>query len=444
MTRQYLIFLLKLGLVGALVVLISSFYGNIRLDILDWRIEMPFALGVGLLLILLYVMIKLDHLWLFVRAVPAKYRQHKQQKRQMNGMHALTQGLLAAAAGDASTTLKQAKLAESLIGDQDAVRLLKAQSAQLLGNHKAAHDFFTELSKDKNHRIAGLVGLMQLALSENTPSPPNALPSNALPPAADGETNAPSPALHQQMRALDYAEKICAIEPNHPVAAPKLIELAMLCGQWDIAERGVLRARKTQKNQRRITQMDRTLAEIYYQQALQESKQNQTDAALEKLKKLIKLDPAHLAGQRFAANLLLKQGQQRAAKQIIKDLWRASPDCEAGEIYLSPKLGINENKTESALERLKRVKSLIALHPNHIESKLLYVKALIAADIWGEARTILLELIKEISTQPATSKPVITRHHAKRIYGMLAQLELAQHNDQTKANHWLMQNHHFE
>ena len=77
-------------------------------------------------------------MWLALRRAPQTIRDSRRSSRRRRGYESLTQGMVAVAAGDAEEALRQARRAESLLGDPPLTMLLSAQAAQLGGDEAAA------------------------------------------------------------------------------------------------------------------------------------------------------------------------------------------------------------------------------------------------------------------------------------------------------------------
>ena len=82
------------------------------------------------------------------------------QSRQERGYRALTQGMVALAAGDANEAKRQAKRAEALLDAPPLTMLLAAQAAQLQGEEEAATAYFKDMLKSEETAFLGLRGLL--------------------------------------------------------------------------------------------------------------------------------------------------------------------------------------------------------------------------------------------------------------------------------------------
>src|SRR5207244_3592662 len=79
------------------------------------------------------------------------------------GYRALTQGMVAVAAGDAEEAQRQARKADVLLAEPPLTLLLSAQAAQLGGDEDAARRFFSEMLNRPETEFLGLRGLLMQA-----------------------------------------------------------------------------------------------------------------------------------------------------------------------------------------------------------------------------------------------------------------------------------------
>src|SRR5262249_57792128 len=84
--------------------------------------------------------------------------------RRRKAYRALTQGMVAVAAGDAGEARRQAKLAGTLLNDPPLTLLLAAQAAQLDGDERAAEKYFRAMLDRPETAFLGLRGLLMQSL----------------------------------------------------------------------------------------------------------------------------------------------------------------------------------------------------------------------------------------------------------------------------------------
>ena len=133
-----LIFIFVAALVVLSAVWIANHPGNLSVVWGGGRIDvdLPAALG-GLLLFMIFVGL-LYRLWWSIRRAPKVFWNARQLRKRERGYKALTQGMVAVAAGDANEARSQAQRADKLLGDPPLTMLLSAQAAQLNGDEAAA------------------------------------------------------------------------------------------------------------------------------------------------------------------------------------------------------------------------------------------------------------------------------------------------------------------
>src|SRR5262249_61185438 len=91
---------------------------------------------------LVAVAIVLWSLWRLLTRSPRQFALARADNRRRKAYRALTQGMVAVAAGDAGEARRQAKLAGTLLNDPPLTLLLAAQAAQLEGDERAAEKYF--------------------------------------------------------------------------------------------------------------------------------------------------------------------------------------------------------------------------------------------------------------------------------------------------------------
>ena len=97
---------------------------------------------------------------------PAAFLRARREQRRRQGYRALTQGMVAVAAGDAVEALKYARKADVLLAEPPLTLLLSAQAAQLNGDERAAQNYFAAMLERPETEFLGLRGLLTKALRE--------------------------------------------------------------------------------------------------------------------------------------------------------------------------------------------------------------------------------------------------------------------------------------
>ena len=148
----------------------------------------------------------LYRLWRGAVGTPRFISRWRREGRRRRGYMALTQGLVAVAAGDADAARRQARRADHLLGDPPLTMLLSAQVAQLSGDEDTAKAQFAAMLERPETAFLGLRGLLLQALR-----------------AGD------------QAQALDLARRAQALRPKTSWVLATLFDLETQAGDWRAA-----------------------------------------------------------------------------------------------------------------------------------------------------------------------------------------------------------------
>lgn len=306
--------------------------------------------------------------------------------RQRKGYQALSDGFLALASGEGRLALLRAQRAEKYLGRPELTTLLVAQAAEAAGDGKRATEAYKALLADDSTRFVGVRGLLQQKLAEG-----------------DTET------------ALKLAEKAFALKPKHAETQDILLKLQSQNADWKGARTTLgakLKAGSLTKDVFR-----RRDAVLALQEAHGIMDENATvearEAAIEANRKSPDLIPAAV----MAARSLIAKGDRKGATRVVKKAWEGMPHPDLAAVFAEIE------PDESAAARLKRFKPLIALHPNHDETKLMQAEMLIADEDFPGARRILGDLV--------------TRHPTQRALAIMAAIERGEGSDEAVVRGWL-------
>jgi HemY protein len=181
--------------------------GTVTAEWHGWRLDT--SAGVVLVavvgLILLGVALWLVYRWIV--GAPGALIEGWGESKRRRGYRALTQGLAAAAAGDAAEAQRNARQAEKLLSEPPLTLLLSAQAAQLNDDREGARRAFDAMLEDEQMAFLGLRGLIAQSLR-------------------DGD----------QARALHYAERAFRLRPQTPWVVHSLFDMQAQIGQWKEAQ----------------------------------------------------------------------------------------------------------------------------------------------------------------------------------------------------------------
>jgi HemY protein len=381
-------FMAKVAVVIAIVLWFADNPGNVSFEWLGYAVNTSIAMFVLGLLVVLGVVVVLYKLWRGIRNAPGSFRRYSRTRRRERGYKALTQGMVAVAAGDAATARKMAQKADGLLNEPPLTMLLSAQAAQLMGDDKAARHYFHAMLERPETAFLGLRGLLTQALKQG-----------------------------DRVEALALARRAQQLQPNTPWLLATLYDLEARAGEWAAAE-GTLQA-AVQSGAVPQEEGRRHRATLLLERSFEAERRGRADSALYHAQAAHELVPGYVPAAVRVARLQLRGGHPKKASKVVERAWRQQPHPELAEVY---------REILDSYEPLARVKLFEKLHahtPNHVESHVALARAAMDAQLWGEARN---HLTKAQELQPS-----------RRVYQLLADLERAEHGNEEAARAWLIQ-----
>jgi HemY protein len=382
--------LIVIALVLAGVLAIAELPGRIVVVWQGWRIDSSVAVLTLGVVILAVAAAALFHGARKIIGGPAAFLRARRERRRREGYRALTQGMVAVAAGDAEEAQKQARKADVLLAEPPLTLLLSAQAAQLNGDEHAAKRYFTAMLERAETEFLGLRGLLMQALR-----------------GGDEHT------------ALQLVERAKVLRPRTPWVLSSLFELQARAGKWHEAEATLAEAVK-----RKAIALEHRLhrAALLHEKSRAAEAQGAQGEALQHAAKAHSLEPGFTAAALRYAHLLRVGGRVRQAAKTLEAAWRAAPHPHLAEAYRAL------FSDEAPLLRFKRLERLAAANPEHRESHLALAAAALEARLWGETRRHL---------EAAGAKADENGAAPPRLCRMMAELEEQQHQDHAAARAWL-------
>ncbi|MFV0410129.1 MAG: heme biosynthesis HemY N-terminal domain-containing protein [Paracoccus sp. (in: a-proteobacteria)] len=303
--------------------------------------------------------------WAFIRFLlgdETAIDRYFARTRRKKGIEAMSQGLLAIAAGEGKEAQAMAKRAAKYLDDPRTVRLLTAQAAEVAGDNARAETVYREMLDDDRTRFVGIRGLMRQKLVE-------------------GDTQT----------ALQLAQKAYALKPRHVEVQNTLLELSTKEGDWKGA-RGIL------KEKRRLGELPKDVhirrdAVLALQEASDVLAQGSSVSAREAAISAAKASPDLIPAVVLAAQTYVIQKNPRNAERLLEKGWSVQPHPDLARAYaeVAP--------DETPAQRLKRFEALMKKNPDHEETRLLRAELLLANEDFPGARRALGDLAK---THPTT------------------------------------------
>ncbi|NVK18541.1 MAG: tetratricopeptide repeat protein [Methylocystaceae bacterium] len=380
---KYILLLLAFVAVG---IWFAENPGQVSIEWWGVIVDVPIALALVAVLVMVGLCAGLYRFWLFLRRSPKVFGHYREEKRTHKGYESLTQGLVAVAAGEPGEAIKHAQKAQSLLKDPSLTMLLSAQAAQLEGDDKAATRFFEEMSTTKGMEFLGLRGLLNQAIGR-------------------GDTD----------EALSLAKQAYRLKPKTQWLAQNLLELQLEKAQWADAEATL----ETSIKHKLVDATDgkKQKSALMIERARTAISEGEQAGALNLLGLALKLDPAQVAAALMEARLLAKTNKMRKALSVIEEAWAHNPHPDLYDLYQEL------NAEADALKRVKLAEKLAGKNRQHVESRIIIARAALEAQLWGEARDELEILIKDAPSA--------------RVFALQAQLVETENGDMTSAREWL-------
>lgn len=364
--------------------------GNVVIEWHSWRIDTSVGVLLLGLAILVVVVSTLWLMWRWIAGTPAAIAESWGAGRRRRGYQALTQGMVAVAAGDPAEARRMAQRAESLLSDdaRPLTLLLSAQAAQVAGDREAARRSFEAMLNDSDTAFLGLRGLIVQSIR-------------------DGQAG----------RALTYAEQAFKLRPDTPWVTHSLFDMQAHAGKWREAQETLQSGIK-----RKIVDPERgrVLKALLLAEQSRAAERAANDAEANNLaREAHGLAPERIPVVLRQAERLLASGDPRRAMRVLERGWAQAPHPDMATLYLA---AVNE---PDAMKRVQALTRLVAAKPDDIESHVALARENLEARLWGEARRHL--------TAAAGSNPTT------RICRLMADLEEQEFGDGAKVRRWLAQ-----
>lgn len=357
--------------VGALAIGASyllDFDGGVRVALGDVEYNLGALQAVvilGIILLAFWVALKLAGflvaLLRFLNGDDTALSRYWDRNQERRGYQALSDAMVALAAGDSKDAMRGASRADRLLRKPELTNLITAQAAEMAGDTVRAEAAYKELLKKKTTRFVGVRGILRQRLE-------------------DGDT----------ATALKLAEKAFELRPANDSMQNTLLQLQAGQADWAGA-RETLAAKLSSGTMPRDIhkRRDAVLAMAEGQEALE----NGNDAkARDSFIEANRLSPDFVPAAVAAARSFIEKDQARNATRVIKKAWSAMPHPDLAAAFAA----IEPEETPDA--RVRRFKPLLKGMPDHPESKMTLAELHIADENFPEARRALGTLVEDEPT----------------------------------------------
>jgi len=357
--------------------------GGVTLTLLGFKIEASLAVSAIAIVTLAITLAVLWSLIRFVFRLPRLISIGWHTRQRHKGHLAISRGMIAVGAGDSKMAHRSATEAIRLLGREPLTLLLSAQAAQMEGDGASARRAFHDMLASPDTKLLGLRGLFIEAQRAG-----------------------------QAYEAVKYAEETVTLAPKTAWAVDALIEHHAKAGDWQKAlialDRGGGAFERPDRKRKR--------AVLLTADALSHG-DGAPEQAIDAAREAAKLAPELVPAQTVFARLLSRQGNYRKASRLLEAAWALNPHPDLAEAYLSIRPG------DAARERLARAKKLMALQPDHPESRYVLARTYVETREFEKAREAIAPLLE---TAPTV-----------RICLLMAELEQLDHGDGGPVREWL-------
>ena len=385
MIRSFFLFAL-IGAAVLVAVTLADYPGRVSVDWQGWRIDMSVGILVLLVALVLVVAVVISRFWGAIRRAPSRFLDMRRGSRRDRGYKALTQGMVAVAAGDVGEARRWARKADALLDDPPLTMLLSAQAAQLGGEEAAARRYFEAMLDHPDTAFLGVRGLLMQAIK-----------------AGD------------KVEALRLAERAYKLRPETGWVVDQLFELQVESGLWSEANEVIASAirRKTLPASR----ARRRRAAVLVEHSRVAEAEGDADTAFARAGEAHNLDPTLVPATLALARLYKARDRAARAERLIEEAWARAPNPELAAMY-----GAIISDTDP-LARVKKFQRLFSFRPDHPESHIALAEVSLAARLWGEAR-------KHLKAAAGVSPTA-------RVCRLMAELDENENGDMESSRKWL-------
>lgn len=363
--------------------------GNVAIVWQGWRIDTSVPILIAAVALIAAAAAFLYRFWRALVGAPRAFGRWRRERRRRKGYVALTQGMVAVAAGDPDEARRQARRADVLLNEPPLTMLLSAQAAQLNGDETAASRYFTQMLERSETEFLGLRGLLIQAMR-----------------AGDHE------------RAMTLARRARALRPKTPWVLTTLFELETRSGNWRDAADTLAYAERAKALP--APQARRHEAAVLIELSRSAATAGRSRDALRHAEHAHRADPDHIAAAIWLAERYADAGKTRAAEKIVEQQWARAPHPDLLAAYRRAR------PVAEPLQWVKQVERLARLAPLHRESMIALGVANLDAKLWGEARRHLTAAIEASGGEPSAG-----------LCRLMARLEEEENVDAAAVHRWL-------
>jgi HemY protein len=321
----------------------------------------PIQMALGFIALVLAVILAIQVLGLlgailrFVNGDETAISRYFTRNRERKGFEALSDGMMAVAAGEGRVALAKADRANRLLDRPELTNVLVAQAAELAGDRKRAEATYKAMLAEDRTRFVGIRGLLRQKLD-------------------DGDTEL----------ALKLAQKAFELRPSNEEVQDLLLRLQAESADWAGARATLGAKLKSGALPRDVyRRRDAILALSEAKGILTE--ENSIEAREEAIE-ANRLSPDLIPAAVMAARSYVAAGNGKNAARVLRKAWEAQPHPDLAAAFAEIVAD------EAPADRLKRFETLTRVNPDHPETRMLAAELNIAAENFPAARRALGDL----------------------------------------------------
>lgn len=328
--------------------------GTANFQFLGWQAETSFALAMGVLIVLTFLLVVVWWLIVKIWTAPDSFKKFQARRRRESGFDALERALIASAAGQGELAVRQAARADALLDRPALSRLLAARAAEAAGDFNGAETHYEAMLEDPRTKLVAHRGLASIA-------------------EARGDTQL----------AITHASD--AFTQSKARWAFDMLFNAQIAGaRWEDARKTLAEAEK--RKEIAPDRAARRRAVLLTAEALARE-QSDPDKAADLAERAAAASPGFAPAAALAARLLADKRRHRRAAELIEAAWQANPHPALARVYADLR------KSDTKAKRAERLRELAALNPEHRESRLLKAEVALESRNLEGARSALAPLL---------------------------------------------------
>lgn len=347
-------FFLALSLLCVIGILITSYPGEAKFEWFNYSATLPMGLFLACLSVFFAIIVGFYSLWKWLWNLPQNYLAHLQKKRTQKGNNLLIDGLSAIMAGQNQEAKEIIAVACELLPENPLTQFIAAQAADITGEEEAATRQYMSMQKDRRTTFLGLRGLILQAKKRE-----------------------------DYRLAQDYIAKAITIRPDSP-----WLQEEYFLNTIYLSQKGIFP--KIEKN--KLTKYVSKLRWSRHLAMLNWLKLQNTNflASSEKEKLHLKIFESApdwtLNVQQLVEHYIQHESFSKAQKLLI-DAFKLYPHRALGTLW---DLVFHEMEP---IDRYRAMEKLVSTQENHPESQFCLASGAMRAQLWGQAKEHLDNLL---------------------------------------------------